>query len=91
MSQGKKIFTVKELKDLGFKHQYDSEVDDKGTPDEMWYAVYALKIKDNTLEATLEYGPNNQVEICYFNFVDEVELNGRPLTAADIKLLKEIL
>lgn len=86
----RRAFTPKKLKQLGFVHYYDSDIEDAGTAGEFSYSVYKIDIRDSYLEATIEYGANKQPRLVEFN-IDGTELTGRDLTAHDIKILKEIL
>lgn len=89
-TNGMKVYTVRDLKALGFTHVYDSEIEDSGTPDEFSYSVFMLPIKCYNLEATIEYDAYKQPKCTQF-YMEEIEFTGRPLTIADINLLKEIL
>lgn len=90
MSKIKTIISPEILIKLGFTHQYDSEIDAQGTPDEFSYSVYVLKINDMYLDCTIEksadLSPRKQVFL-----LNDLELNGRTITIKDIQLLKEIL
>ena len=90
INQIKTIISPEILIKLGFTHQYDSEIENQGTPDEFSYSVYVLKINDMYLDCTIEksadLSPRKQVFL-----LNDLELNGRTITIKDIQLLKEIL
>lgn len=88
--QIKIMISAEMLIELGFAHQYDSEIENQDTPDEFSYSVYVLKINDMYLDCTIEkaadLSPRKQVFL-----LNDLELRGRNLTIKDIKQLKEIL
>jgi len=89
-NQIKTIISAEMLTKLGFTHQYDSEIENQGTPDEFSYSVYMLSINDMYLDCTIEkaadLSPRKQIFL-----LNDLELGGRTLTIQDIQLLKEIL
>ncbi|HCY83156.1 MAG TPA: hypothetical protein DHV22_16915 [Xanthomarina gelatinilytica] len=89
-NQIKTIISPEILIKLGFTHQYDSEIENQGTPDEFSYSVYVLKINDMYLDCTIEKSADLSPRKQVFLFND-LELNGRTITIKDIQLVKEIL